>query len=461
MIESHRTELDDLVDSFACEHHCPSVAWGVIADGELALHGSSGALADDTAPTERTVYRIASMTKSFTAAVVLLLRDEGAFQLDDPIARHAPELAALIGPAEDAPLITIAHLLSMGSGLATDDPWADRHLDITDAELDAVIASGGLFAASPGTAFEYSNLGYALIGRVIKRVSGHRVQDHVSNRLLPALGMKRTTWIMPGHHDWAYPYRHEDGTNVREATPIGDGELAPMGGLWTCVADLTRWISWMDDAFPPRDGPDLGPLSRASRREMHQIHRYAGSKVLAGRGAPTGYGYGLLIRDDPTLGVVVGHSGGLPGYGSNMRWLPGRRLGAVALSNVTYAPMAELTLRMLDQVRDELLQPTGIVTTTQTQIANQLVALLNRWDDGQAALVFADNVDLDESFERRRAAAVAVIDGHGPLHIDRIEAGTGAAATITALDQQRAPVTITFDLAPFQPPRIQFFEVSR
>ncbi len=184
----------ELVDQAFSLHRAiaraPQMAWGVVVDGELVHAGGHDADA-------RTVFRIASMTKSFTAAAVLALRDDGLLALDDPLARHAPELGALRPPWRDAPAITIRHLLTMTSGLATDDPWADRHMDLSDAQLDEVIDSGATWAAAPGTTFEYSNLGYGLLGRVVLHVAGGRVQDVVRTRLLEPLAMHETAWT-PG-----------------------------------------------------------------------------------------------------------------------------------------------------------------------------------------------------------------------------------------------------------------------
>ena len=115
-----RAALQELSDRTARDGHVASISWGVIVGGKLAEHGHTGELHDDLPADETAVYCIASMTKSFTAAAVLRLRDEGVWQLDDPIARHAPELAAIISPAGSAP-ITIRQLLSMTSGLATAD----------------------------------------------------------------------------------------------------------------------------------------------------------------------------------------------------------------------------------------------------------------------------------------------------------------------------------------------------
>src|SRR4051812_36876284 len=155
-------ELQALADHYAATHHSPALVWGVMLDGRLALSGHSGRLDDGRPPTTSTVFRIASMTKTFTAAAVLRLRDDGVLTLDEPI----PGLAA-VKPTADSPALTLRHLLSMQSGLTSDDPWADRHLDLGADQFDAVVAAGPLFAVPPGTAFVYSNLGFGLIGRVV------------------------------------------------------------------------------------------------------------------------------------------------------------------------------------------------------------------------------------------------------------------------------------------------------
>jgi len=457
----------EIVQSSAAAHHAPSVAWGVVRDGALWATGAVGELDDGTTPSPRTVYRIASMTKSFTAAAVLALRDDGVLRLDDPITAHAPELAAVIGPTLDAATITLGDLLSMSSGLATDDVWADRHLDITDDELDALMATGAHFAVDTGTAFEYSNLGFALIGRVVLRTTGTPVQQHVSQRFIGPLGLRRTTWTQPDHDDWARPYRWDaaddaaGGAHAPESL-VGDGALAPMGGIWSCIEDLAVWTDWLDHAFPARDEPDDGPLRRASRREMQQIHRYAGTRELAGRSAPQGYGYGVLLRDDPVLGPLAGHSGGLPGYGSNMRWAPGRRLGVIALANVTYAPMAELTLRIFDALHaaGEVPESSVQVSATIERLATELVALLNDWDDARADALFTDNVALDESYTRRRSAATAVAADNGRFTISSITALSGAGADVM-LTNGAGSYKLEVELAPLVPARIESFSLAR
>ncbi|MFW2336332.1 serine hydrolase domain-containing protein [Ilumatobacter sp.] len=455
------TPLGEFVSSFAAERHCPTLAWGVVLGDTLA---ASGAVGDAN---EHTVYRIASMTKSFSAAATLLLRDEGVLRLDDPIAEHAPELAAL--DRFDSAPITVRDLLSMTSGLPTDDAWADRHLDLTDDDLDRILREGLVFARPTGNAFEYSNLGYAFLGRVIHRASGRRIQDVISDRLLAPLGMTATTWNRPDHDDWARPKRWldghggpEDGRYVDELEPLGDGVMAAMGGIWTTVADLARWVGWLDDAFPARDDADTWPLSRASRREMQSAQQYIGFRTIAGVREPYSYGYGLVLADDGELGPSVTHAGGLPGYGSNMRWLPGRRVGVIALANSTYAPMLELTARILGLVDEQgVVPPARTPATTEVEAAaSRLVALLNGWNDRDAVDLLTSSCVLDDSLGRRAAAAAALIAETGTLSIGSVEATSAAGARLRCGGSAGGDVTISFLLAPRRPPRIQSYTVT-
>lgn len=464
-LDAVRAELQNLAEHARAKHASPALAWAVMLDGRLALDGSAGTLDGGRAPTTRTAFRIASMTKSFTAATVLALRDRGVLPgLDEPI-------AGIVPPTADAPPITLRLLLSMSAGFAQDDPWADRRMDVDAAELDRLLASGVTFAVAPGTRFEYSNLGYGVVGRFMELHTGERLQTLAVRHLLEPLGLDRTTWTTPAADDWARPYRIEDGAAHFDGEPLGDGALAPMGGLWSCLDDLVAWMAWLDDAFPARDDADDGPLRRSSRRELQQVHRATRLARTAASGEGLdhvperidggGYGFGHQVIHDDRFGSIVGHSGGLPGYGSNMRWLPGRRVGAVALANSTYAPMRLLTRRML-----ELLDDHGLVPALDQPVwphlrtaGERLIALLNDWTDAAADELFADTVALDEPYGRRAAAAAALTGLHGPLSVEAVVATTAAAGTITfrAPDGHQGSIELT--LSPHVPPQVQEYEI--
>jgi CubicO group peptidase (beta-lactamase class C family) len=137
-------DIDSLYRTFAAENHLPGIAYGIIIDTSLTYYGATGYsnLADSTAVTVSTAFRAASMTKSFTALVILRLRDEGKLKLDDPVSHWLPELDSLRYLTEDAPVLTIRHLLTHTGGFPQDDPWADRQLETTEEELDELIRNG-------------------------------------------------------------------------------------------------------------------------------------------------------------------------------------------------------------------------------------------------------------------------------------------------------------------------------
>ncbi len=138
------------------------------------------------------MFRIASMSKSFTASAILLLRDAGALGLDDPAARYVPELAGWVNGAADAGPLTIRHLLTMTAGFPTDDPWGDRQQGLPLDEFRALLAGGVGFNWAPGTRFEYSNLGYAILGLIVTAASGVPYDEFIRTRLLTPLGLART-----------------------------------------------------------------------------------------------------------------------------------------------------------------------------------------------------------------------------------------------------------------------------
>ncbi|MGE5226850.1 MAG: serine hydrolase domain-containing protein [Planctomycetaceae bacterium] len=468
-MEGFAEAVRDVFARYVWAEHVPAISWGVVRDGALADAGGLGTLRLDAEeiPDADSVFRIASMTKSFTGAAVVLLRDEGLLRLDEPVATYVPELASWRGPTADSPPITLRHLLSMESGLPYDDPWADRHLDLSAEGLDALIARGATLAWAPGTRFEYASLGWGLVGRVVERVAGAPVQRVISERLLAPLGMSSTSWTRPEGARVAEGYRWDDGAWSPELPPPGDGAIAPMGGLWTTVTDLARWVRYLMDAFPPRDDPDDGPLSRASRRELQQLRRDATIESVrprragAARTVATGYGIGLFVRLDPRLGTIVAHSGGLPGYGSHMRMLPERGLAVIALGNVTYAPMAAAVTEALDVLADlDALPPARKVQPSPALVeaAGRLTALLQAWDEDEAAALFADNVAPDLAFERRREQAAELRDRHGDLAFDgTIEADAPLSGTLALAGGK---VKVELALTGHVPALVQWYEVT-
>jgi len=352
-------DVDRMFAGFAKTAHVPGAAWGIVIDGELAHTGAAGVREVATkAPVDAdTVFRIASMTKSFTAMSILKLRDEGKLTLDDPAERYVPELKGLRYPTTDSPRITIRHLLTHSEGFPEDNPWGDQQLSESDAQLSRMLRDGIPFSNAPGIAYEYSNYGFAILGRVVSQVSGKPYDEYVSQNILQPLGMTSTT-LHPSKvaaNRLAVGYRWED-ERWKEEPALPHGSFGAMGGMLTSIRDLSRYVSVLLEAWPPRDGPERGPIRRASLREMQQPWRPAGMRVVLDKSTSathltaSSYGYGLRVTQTCQYGAMVAHGGGLPGYGSLMQWLPDYGVGIIAFGNVTYTGWSRVVGEAIDRL---------------------------------------------------------------------------------------------------------------
>jgi len=447
----------------------PGYAYGVIIDGELKHTGVGGVqdLATNAPVTVDTVFRIASMTKSFTALAILKLRDEGKLSLEDPAERYVKELAGLKYPTADSPKITIRHLLSHAEGFPEDNPWGDQQLARTDAWLSQAMRAGIPFSNPPGLAYEYSNYGFGILGQVVQRVSGRPYRDYVTAAILKPLGMAATTLdpsAVPKDR-LAHGYRREDD-RWREEPPLPDGAFGAMGGMLTSLRDLHKYVAFLMSAWPPRDDPDNGPVKRASLREMQQVSRtYLATVTRTAAGEPAlrsgGYGFGLGVRQSCAIRHIVSHGGGLPGFGSLMQWYPEYGVGFIALGSVTYAGWGGTV-----ELATNALVQTGALLPREAQPSPALVdarqkinALMNRWDDGIADTIAADNLFLDLSKERRRAAINEFLQKSGQCRVGELQAENALRGQWT-LTCERGQAQVAITLAPTAPPKVQYWNVS-
>ena len=204
---------------------------------------------------------------------------------------------------------------------------------------------------------------------------------------------------------------------------------------------------------------------------MQQVHQAfptvhtpasgAGEDAVPERIDGGGYGYGLFVRHDTRFGHFVYHSGGLPGYGSNMRWLPGRGIGVIALGNSTYAPMSAMARTMLEIIDDHGLVPAVACPPSAALVdaAHRLAVLLSDWSDADADELFADNVALDESYTRRAVDAAEMKAAHGTLTVVSIDAVTPMRGRATLRHVDGSERQIELELSPLVPPRLQRCEV--
>ena len=444
----------------------PGAVMGIIVDGELVWVKTAGVQDTETrAPvTPDSVFRIASMTKSFTAMAVLKLRDEAKLSLDDPVSRYVPSLAALPYPTKDSPAITIRHLLTHSEGFPEDNPWGDRQLAQTDETMREWMRAGIPFSNPPGVAFEYSNYGFAILGQVVARASGRPYAQYVRDEILRPLGMSASTFEVSEipRERVAAGYRSEDNAWKAEA-PLAHGSFGAMGGLWTSTRDLARYVAFLMSAFPPRDEPERGPISRASAREMQQAWRAEGTSVFRNsvdsplQLSTYSYGYGLSVTEDCRHDYIISHGGGLPGYGSLMRWLPEYGVGLIGMANVTYGGWntmfndALTALHRTGALQKRVIEPSPALLAAQRDVSQ----LVNKWDDRLASRIAADNLFMDEPAARRAAAFKELAERHGTCRTDAKIEAENALRGSWKMPCERGWVSVSITLAPTSPPRVQ------
>jgi CubicO group peptidase (beta-lactamase class C family) len=460
-------DIDKMYAELAGKEHLPGLVYGVVLDGKL-VHTRALGLADverKIPATGSTEFRIASMSKNFVAMAALKLRDGGKLRLDDPVAHYLPELRRVGLPTTDSPALTIRHLMTMTAGLPEDNPWGDRQMAITNARVEQLAGAGLSFSNAPGQSFEYSNLGYILLGKVVSKASGMRFQDYVTRQILRPLGMTNTRWeyrqAAPGK--LALGYRWERDHWEREPI-LPDGDGAAMGGLITTADDFARYVAFHLDAWPARNDPERGPLRRASVREMHLPQAFgslAAKATLLDGTTPNPrvvfYGHGLRWSRDSRDVVTVGHGGGLPGFGSQYYFAPDHGVGVFAFSNLRYGPVYGPTAKALTMLVERadlgprLTPVSPILATRHTQVAQ----LVQSWDASVANAIAADNLFLDRSREdwiahaREKLEPIGKITAVGP-----IKAENGLRGTFPLIGE-RGTVNVKFTLTPEREPKVQ------
>jgi len=453
--------VDRLFREHAKAHQLPAVAYAIVRGEGVVYSGGIGIAQADTrleAGTQ-TVFRIASMTKSFTAMAILQLRDSGRLRLDDPVESYIPGLS-LKQLSADAPRITIRHLLVHASGFPQDDPWADRLLAAHDSTL-LRLANEAAPAFTTGTGYAYSNLGYALLGKVITQVAGMPYQEYIRRYILRPLGMHHTVWefshVPPGR--LAKGYRTTAQGWLGEPL-LHDGAFGAMGGLLTTIDNFALYMQLHMKAWPPRQGPEGGVLRRSSLREMHQGQQFAttndGFRFGSGRrcATHTDYGFGLRRITDCEGRIFIGHSGGLPGFGSNWVFMPQYDLAVVSFSNSTYAPLSAINMSILDTIiRITGLQAREVETSSiLVQRQKELVQHLSVPGGPGAEAVFAPNFFLDTPMPQWKSEARALLDRIGNIievkpviHLNAlrgefiVRGSKGAARVLMSLSPEAVP----------------------
>jgi CubicO group peptidase (beta-lactamase class C family) len=337
--------IDQIFSDFRLDSHAPGLVYGIVADGRL-VHVKGFGVQDLKAKrpvTADSLFRIASMSKAFTGLAILKLRDEGKLSLDALAEAYIPEMRGWRYPTADSPRIRVRDLLHHTAGFVMDDPWGDRHQVISEAELTRMLKAGVPFSRAPGTAMEYSNFGYALLGRIITNASGMPFDQYIHRTIQRPLGMVSTGYEV---RDWpierrAIGYRWENDTWVEEPT-MRHGAFGSMGGIQTSANDYGRWVAFLLSAWPARDDPEAGPVRRSTVRELTQGSNFVQTRRRPGKSGAdscrqaSAYGMGIGTAVDCEFGFALSHGGGFPGYGSYMLLLPDYGVGIFVFANRTY-----------------------------------------------------------------------------------------------------------------------------
>ena len=467
-IQNAAVEFEKIFTDNATNRKIPGIAYGVVVGDSLVVAGASGLLElESKRPSSTTsAFRIASMTKSFTAMAIIKLRDEGKLSLEDPVSKYIPEVGQMGKLTEDAPTIDIENLLTMTAGFPEDNPWGDRQLEEKDEMLIGLIEDGLSFSTTTSTNYEYSNTGYAMLGHIVSEVSGMPYQEYIRQNIFQALGMNDTYWEFENvpEEKFAVGYRWEDDQWKTEPI-LHDGAFGAMGGLITTIEDFSKYVSFHLSAWPTRNGTDNGPISRASLREMHspQFPRLRSSGTdYKGDPCPsvTGYGFGLGIKMDCNGIKGISHGGALPGYGSNYVFFPDYGVGVMAFGNLTYTgPLPRLGIETL-LFKTLGLQPQELpVSDILKKRAEEVVDLIQNWEPELEARILAENFYLDQSREHRMKQVKEVLDKSGVIQeVEPINPLNQLRGRFK-MEGENGVVNVYFTLTPEKDPKVQDLEV--
>jgi len=301
----------------------PGLSIGVVLGNHLVWSRGYGFadLEHKTPATPRTLYRIGSITKTFTAVSILQLRDAGKLQLDDPLQRHLSQVS-IRSHSNSASAVTLRELLTHTSGLqrevpgtiVTDAIWP------SDADLQRTLDQ----PFDPDIHWKYSNLGFALLGKVVTTETGQPWDKYVQDHILLPLGMLATRPIPRSDEPGlAVGYlRTAAGGSFVPAPFLPSGPTAPAMAIASNVEDLAKYMAFHIEEGSNGDSP---VLSGRSLREMHRVQWLLPDWQNA-------WGFGMRVRRVDGM-VRVGHNGIVPGHTANIEFIPALKLGVIVCTN--------------------------------------------------------------------------------------------------------------------------------
>jgi CubicO group peptidase (beta-lactamase class C family) len=339
-------EVDALAAGIHHKDPLGGITVGVVSGPKLIWTKSYGfANAEDKrAASAETVYRIGSITKQFTALMLLQLAEQGTVRLTDPVEKYVPELSAVPRFHPAAPPITLVQLATMSSGLAREPKGPPDHSrGPVSGWTEKVLVSlpQTVYQYEPGTQYLYSNIGYATLGVALERAAGKPFTQYVQERIVAPLGMTHTAFeltpSMRQHVARGYS-RTRDGTvdwSAAERELEGRGYRVPNGALMSTVTDLARFISF-----------ELGEGPWIVKKETQDAN-YTRVQIADGT-LSSGYGVGFQATRRGTL-IALGHGGSTAGFRASALFDRASKTGVIVLRNSDLAA-AGLATRALEIV---------------------------------------------------------------------------------------------------------------
>lgn len=338
------------------QQRLPGLAVGIVSGRDLIWHGGFGLadLASGRRPDADTLFRVASITKTFTSAAILQLRDAGRLSLDDPLEKHLPEFSGARATGGSVQGVTLRRMLAHRAGLCTEAPlpcWDALRFPSREALLESIPQIEVVIPQD--SAFKYSNLAFGLLGEVIARVSGRPYFEYMRSEILQPLGLESTTFELNDQQRERFavgysPSSYEDDLQPAPEVPLNG--LSACGGLYSSVRDLSRWIG-----LQFQTGTDSDDAQILAGRTIEESHR---PQYLE---PDWSMGYCLGWRAQRSGDRVYhGHGGGIYGFASQILFLKPHCLGVVCLANVWPQPaLPALASGILDVLvaSDEEAQP--------------------------------------------------------------------------------------------------------
>lgn len=336
--EGQRSRWDDAITRFSAaiaadvaDDGVGGISAGVMVDGDLVWADGWGLADRETRELmlPSTVSRTGSISKSVTAVLMMILVDEGVIELDDPVSRHLPEIDGLRDRRNGSEDVTFRHLASHTAGLVREPEWPESVVGPIKEWESRILQSipRTAFDSIPGARYQYSNIGFGMLGLALSRAAERPFIDLVEEKIFVPLGMTGSSFIVEGGElepRLAQGYAVRDGTVSGEAPArehAGRGYKVPNGGVYSTVADLGRFLGAIAGV------PGLRILDESSRAEMVRIQTPEDPQ--------RGYGLGFTLAIDDDGNRLVAHGGSVAGYNAYMVVDPDHRVGVVLLRNYT------------------------------------------------------------------------------------------------------------------------------